>query len=529
MTGEFDVVGQVIGGDTTDLLLREKSGRDVELGELLAVDVSENDYLLLKVTDLSFGSQVSASARELAAGLRLEREDEALGFYEPELRHYTIVHARAVLRVTGGVARPPKCLPPFFDPVRRVTARDFAFLGRETGCLIGRVRSGSRVLDVSVRLDPQLLLQHHVLVPAATGRGKSNCLKAMLWNLLGDASAGILVLDPHDEYFGRRGPGLKDHPNAADRVVYYTPDTTGLPGAFGLVLNLADLSPDHFQGILEFSDRQEQDVRIAHARYGRGWISHVLGGDNDDEDDAEEEEETTGRGKKKRPSATEAALARKLEYALGVRFEGGRLRCDSAVFSVDEGQVTVNAICDALEAGRCVVIDTSRLSDQAELLIGSCVLDQVLRRAMQRRTGGEGEHGPTIAAVVEEAPRVLAKDRLRRGPNVYERVAREGRKFRIGLVAVTQLASVIPVEILANMNTKIILGNELASERNALVASAAQDLSADARAIASLDRGEAIVSSTFTRFAIPIQIPHFEELVKEAKRARRAGPRPGVV
>jgi DNA helicase HerA-like ATPase len=59
------------------------------------------------------------------------------------------------------------------------------------------------------------------------------------------------------------------------------------------------------------------------------------------------------------------------------------------------------------------------------------------------------------------------------------------------------------------MNTKIILGNELSSERSAIIDSASQDLSSDDRSIASLDKGEAIISSNFTRFAIPIQIPLF--------------------
>jgi hypothetical protein len=81
--------------------------------------------------------------------------------------------------------------------------------------------------------------------------------------------------------------------------------------------------------------------------------------------------------------------------------------------------------------------------------------------------------------------------------------------------------SVIPIEVLANMNTKIIMGNEMASERNAIIQSAAQDLSQDSRNIASLDIGEAIVSSVFTRFAVPIKVPLFEEVVKLSKSQKQ--------
>jgi uncharacterized protein len=59
------------------------------------------------------------------------------------------------------------------------------------------------------------------------------------------------------------------------------------------------------------------------------------------------------------------------------------------------------------------------------------------------------------------------------------------------------------------------LGIEMQPERQAIIDSAAQDLSDDSRAIASLDVGEAIVTSNFSRFATPIKIPFFDELVKK--------------
>jgi DNA helicase HerA-like ATPase len=133
------------------------------------------------------------------------------------------------------------------------------------------------------------------------------------------------------------------------------------------------------------------------------------------------------------------------------------------------------------------------------------------------KADGELEDKLPISIVIEEAPRVLGSDKLAFGDNIYSKIAREGRKFKIGLQAVTQLTSVIPRDILTNMNTKIILGNEMATERRAIIDSASQDLSQDDRTIASLDRGEAIVSSIFTRFAVPIQVPLFEDLVKEPK------------
>ena len=80
----------------------------------------------------------------------------------------------------------------------------------------------------------------------------------------------------------------------------------------------------------------------------------------------------------------------------------------------------------------------------------------------------------------------------------------------------------IPKTILANMNTKIILGNEMKQEREAIIASASQDLSEDDKNIASLDKGEAIITSIFVPFAMPIKIPLFEEMIKEHQRSPNA-------
>jgi len=131
------------------------------------------------------------------------------------------------------------------------------------------------------------------------------------------------------------------------------------------------------------------------------------------------------------------------------------------------------------------------------------------------------QNQPVISIVIEEAPRVIGKKVIESTDNVFGKIAREGRKFRVGLLAITQLISLIPRRILANMNTKIILGNEMSVERKAVIESAAQDLSDDDRTIASLDKGEAIVSSSFTKFAVPVQIPLFEEYIKGWKEVKK--------
>jgi hypothetical protein len=215
-------------------------------------------------------------------------------------------------------------------------------------------------------------------------------------------------------------------------------------------------------------------------------------------------------------------LRRKFDNVLGIYIkdeEKGKVKLGyrSPLFKGGiAGEETINNITKSLENGKVVIIDSSKLSDYEELLVGSIILEKIFYKYKQYKTD-ELKNKPVISVIIEEAPRVLGKDAIEnRGSNdIYSTIAREGRKFQIGLIAITQLSSLIPKTILANMNTKIILGNEMSSERHAIIESASQDLSDDNRIIASLDKGEAIISSIFTKFAIPIHIPYFKEYIKQ--------------
>jgi DNA helicase HerA-like ATPase len=492
------VCGQIVAGEVGKILIREKSGEKIELGDLLVVDDSEG-YLIIQIYDLLYGSQISRLAREQIAGLKLEGRGTGLEFFEPQLRNYILAQGKAVLRVTSK-PQVPKVLPDFFGTVRHIEKKDLQFLSKpETPIYLGKVRSGSKVIDVPVYLNASEALVHHILIPSTTGRGKSNLVKVMLWSILGQNKFGVLVLDAHDEYYGRIGKGLKDHPKAKGSLLYYS--INPLPGTSTLVINLKNILPDHLEGIIQLTEAQEQAVRRYYAEFKEEWIENILRG-------------TEVEGVK---DVTLGVLQRIIKTKLSVYLEDNEIVCKNRVFSDTAGKATIREIVDALEKGKVVIIDTSKIGDEAELLIGSMIANDVFAKYQNYKAEGALSEKLPISIVIEEAPRVLASEKLAYGDNIYSKIAREGRKFKIGLVAVTQLTSVIPKDILTNINTKIILGNEMATERRAIIDSAAQDLVDDDRTIASLDKGEAIVTSIFTKFAVPIQVPLFDDLVKEQK------------
>jgi hypothetical protein len=82
-----------------------------------------------------------------------------------------------------------------------------------------------------------------------------------------------------------------------------------------------------------------------------------------------------------------------------------------------------------------VIIDTSKIGDEAELLIGSIIASNIFYKYQDFKSQGQLEDKPPLSIIIEEAPRVLGSDRLATaGANIYSKIAREGRKFKVGLV-----------------------------------------------------------------------------------------------
>jgi len=498
-------VGIILSGSFAEVYVRQHSGYQAEIGELLVAQSDQGD-ILYQVIELSYASQIASQQLELIAGMRLEDQQE-IKFFDDELRNYVIITAKPILLLAG--AKPAKVLPRFFSVVRQVTNEDLRFLIQDKHSLkLGSIRNGSRAMDLQVSLDGPQVLSHHVLVSATTGKGKSNLLSTVLFNHVGAHDATFLVFDPHDEYYGRSSLGLKDHPLAKDQVRYYTMDTRA--GGTSLRLPVSSVLPHHLTSVLSLSQAQVDTVYVYYRELGTDWIKKLLDTSEPLLQNVREE--------------SVAVLRRKISRLLNVTNDGKQA---SGIFTLDSKTKMIDTMLEDVLACRTVVVDTSQLTGQAELLVSSIIVYNLYDH--YRQNFRSDDTMPVVSIVLEEAPRVIGKDVLEHGNNIFGTIAREGRKFGVGLFAITQLPSLIPRDILANMNTKIIMGTEMAVERQALVESAAQDLSKDHRSIASLDKGEAIISSNFARFALPVMLPLFKDVVVRTQNSMNAKQYKSVV
>ncbi|KKL13263.1 hypothetical protein LCGC14_2527520, partial [marine sediment metagenome] len=262
---------------------------------------------------------------------------------------------------------------------------------------------------------------------------------------------------------------------------------------------------------ISLTDAQKQAIVVFYRKDRKNWIQKIY------------EVYTIDELKKIgiQPKTIEV-LRRKIGLLLKISLEDDGTLTENGIYSSSGYEQTTHAIIKSLSEGKTVIIDTSLLEGAEEIFIASIIVEGVFKEYKRLKFQDKLQDRPVISIVIEEAPRVIGKKVLESIDNVFGKIAREGRKFKIGLIAITQLPSIIDREILANMNTKIILGNEMGPERRAIIDSAAQDLSDDYQTIGSLDKGEAIITSTFTKFAIPISIPLFEDFIKEGRQKQNS-------
>ena len=363
---EISIVGQVVGGSFGDIVIRQKAGTNLEIGDLM-VSEENGSFLILQVFSLEFGSQIQDKMQQMMSGVNLEQGVVDAQFYEPDFVNYVLARIKPLARVykENNDVKIPKSLPSFFNKLRLITKEDLKFLQKEKDSVfVGYIRSGSKIIkEAEVWLPAEDVFSHHMLIPATTGRGKSNLVKTILWSVLDTNKVGALVLDAHDEYFGRTGIGLKLHPRAKDNLMYYTPSNPPV-GANRLTINLQSIRPEHFEGIVDFSDPQFQAIRMAFRQHRKNWIRELM---LTDAVDAGMENNSQSRGEF--AAATMMVVQRKLRLLLSLeKDEEGVVFSRHEVFdSTTKGLTTVDDIVKDIEQGKVVVLDTSRLGDEAEL------------------------------------------------------------------------------------------------------------------------------------------------------------------
>jgi DNA helicase HerA-like ATPase len=402
-----------------------------------------------------------------------------------------------------GAFRKAKTIPTKFSRVKRTEAEEFDFLKDTMGDIeVGVLRNGSMDTDVAVALHSSAM-DHHMGIFATTGMGKSNFMKVFAASCMKLASEnrsefGLLIVDPHGEYLrgGKAGKGLLHlTPYASSLKCYSTePRNYTLSEVSELTISRKDILPDDIKVLHEWTGAQMDALEsIERIFEGESWIDEIL----------DEKGRDMLTEKAKVSEKTVDVLIRKLENILS----------RNKYIKSSEKPSSIPGIIEGIKSGKVVLIDIPNLSESSELFL----LSLISRRIMEDyRNEEEGRKKCMI--VIEEAQRVLGSEsRIAR----FEEIAREGRKFGVGLCAITQQPKLIDRELLSQFNTMVVMGLADRNDRVRVEESAKQDLSSLDVEIQTLEKGEAIISTLNVPFPIPARIHRYEDYIE---RLRASAP-----
>jgi uncharacterized protein len=304
--------------------------------------------------------------------------------------------------------------------------------------------------EVLVKFPISNLVSRRSFIFARAGFGKSNLNKLLFSKLYentptvakrnGSIPVGTIVFDPDGEYFwpdDKGRPGLCDVPALEDKLVVFT--NRKAPSDFyqsfvagGIKLDIRRLKPSDIISIAISPDKQDQqNIRKLRGLGNTAWVKLV---DLIDE---------------KGYNAPDDELAE----LVGLRTdEEAQLNAARAnmVFIVrslhDKSSQLMDRLIKSLSAGKLCVVDVSQMRGNQALILSGIILRRIFEKNQTEFTAANPKTIPTIA-VIEEAQSVLTDKNVASEP--YIEWVKEGRKYDLGAVLITQQPGSIPVEILS--------------------------------------------------------------------------------
>jgi hypothetical protein len=328
---------------------------------------------------------------------------------------------------------------------------------------------------VEPRFDARAMVSRRTAVLARSGFGKSNLLKLLFTRLYEHGSpsipdvhgneipVGTLVFDPDGDYFwpGPKAdapPGLCDIPRLQDRIVLTTDRSVPSPfyGSFkvsGSKVDLRELSPRLVISCALIGDRKQHRGSEAIERMNQAdWAQLV---------DAAWIENQGTIGALSIPLISQLCRITNEASAGGVR--GTMLDLASKIH--DPVSTLVSAVEQGLRAGKIVIVDLSLMRGQSATIIAAMLTRYIFDHNVHEHTKANGRPLAVIS-LIEEAQKVLESGDISHAPFIDW--VKEGRKYGLGSVLVTQQPGAIDEEILSQTDNFFVFHLVSGRDLNAL-------------------------------------------------------------
>lgn len=510
-------------------------------GQFLLIQLeSENEAVLGRITSLSSEGRLASSHGE-DYGLRAVADDRPIpeDLRQQYLKYRVDVRVLGVIRIVDGKI--------VFAPSHRRlphVGSKVAFLSNEiikevTGHNLEGVEIGFFALgefiysgrDDRLASLPWMRIQNPAIIPrfpiqnlvsrrtfvfARAGFGKSNLNKLLFSNLYKktpviekrgekEVPVGTIIFDPDGEYYwpdDKNRPGLCDVPELEDKIVVFTKKKGPSPFYNSFVASDIRFDIRRFKAsdvisiALAPEKQEQQNVRKLRGLSSDKWAKLIdLVYKDGNYADGDEVKKLLG-----------------LDKNQDVEMNAARANITSVVKMLhDPGSLMWDMLLNSLKAGKLCVVDVSQLRGEPALILSGLILQRIFEYNQDQFTKADPKTIPTIA-VVEEAQSVLGNSK---SFAPYVSWVKEGRKYDLGAVLITQQPGSISNEILSQGDNWFTFHLISAGDLQALKRANAH-FSDD---ILSALLNEPIVgngvfwsSAGGTSYPIPIRVMSFEQL-----------------
>ena len=363
---------------------------------------------------------------------------------------------------------------------------------------IGRLLARS---SVEVGLDVNKLVSRHFAVLAVTGAGKSNTIAVLTKEIIDKTNGTVVILDPHGEYSTLSWRNARVNPIKAS----IDPSKVSI-GELATLLGIAENAALQRRFLsLAYTTVMEEAKRSAKVLGGMSFVEAMENKieewirtyENKEKGEEAFIEYYDSQGK----SLQRKIQSRDLDSLIRLKDYLQELRRNFGEF------IKLGNILSEIIPGMVNVIDLSGMEEDQMISLASYLLRGILNYRVKymkaiRTKDSEtlvriGERFPALTKplllVIEEAHIFAPREGKTQASHWLGKIAREGRKFGIGLGIVSQRPKKLDDDILSQTNTKIIL-RLVEPHDQRYVQQASEQISEDLLMdIASLGIGEAVV------------------------------------
>ncbi len=193
----------------------------------------------------------------------------------------------------------------------------------------------------------------------------------------------------------------------------------------------------------------------------------------------------------------------------------------------DPDSKTIQIVEQSLRQGNVVIFDISRLDSQTARWLSSMIVTMIFNRNKENfiKHGGTGLIKATF--VLEEAHNVLGGSDRSSAPSAFVELAKEGRKYNLGGIFITQQPGSIPTDIVSQGDNffvfHLLSRKDLESLSNA---NAHYSRDIITQILNEPIRGKSYMWTSHQPFVIPVMMRNFEDLVQPNKSVEKQAASP---